>query len=420
MISYGLYLWHWPIYVFLTQERTGLEGTSLLFVRLLVTFAVATASYFLVELPVRHGALRGRTVRAAIPAFAALLAIAVVASTARPVPETFQSVSASQLKAPTPAPAPIVVAKTATTKVRKAPLRVMLVGDSVANSLAPGLAATAKARGYQFWNASVPGCGLGTDVGDRWFDEWRGVYPPCLPGWRDRWPHELKVFRPDIVVGLFGAQDAFDRRMNGHIVHFDTPDGTALATHDLQSATTMLSSRGAHVVLLTTPYYVMGWPQKVQIERSPLNAPWIDRYNLLQTGRGPPQRRSRLGRRPQPLSRSRRPLDRHGCRHQGAHVRPLPPLTGGRRVRREVADAETPEAPLDRGTPALNQSRALAAAATTATPPAPRHREVHVVGFPELLAVDLLDAMPTGAHEIAPRHDLHVRHFAWRAARISC
>jgi len=284
MISYGLYLWHWPIYVFLTQDRTGLEGTSLLLVRVVVTFAAATASYFLVELPVRHGALRGRTVRAAIPAFAVVLAIAVVASTSRPVPETFQSVSASQLKAPTPAPAPIVVAKSATTKVRKAPLRVMLVGDSVANSLAPGLAATAKARGYQFWNASVPGCGLGTDVGDRWFDEWRGVYPPCLPGWRDRWPHELKVFRPDIVVGLFGAQDAFDRRMNGHVVHFDTPDGSALAMHDLQSATTMLSSRGAHVVLLTTPYYVMGWPQKVQIERSPLNAPWIDRYNLLQRG----------------------------------------------------------------------------------------------------------------------------------------
>jgi peptidoglycan/LPS O-acetylase OafA/YrhL len=283
MISYGLYLWHWPIYVFLSPERTGLDGASLLFLRLLVTFAVATASYFVVEAPVRRGVLRGRAVRAAIPAFAVVLAIVVVASTARPVPETFQSVSASQLRAPSPLP--VVVASTTKAKVHKrAPLRVMLVGDSVANSLAPGLAATAKAHGYQFWNASVPGCGLGTDVGDRWFDEWRGVYPACLPGWRDRWPHELRVFRPDIVVGLFGAQDAFDRRVNGHIVHFDTPDGNALATQDLRSATTLLSSQGAHVVLLTTPYYVMGWPQKVEIERSPLNAPWIDRYNLLQRG----------------------------------------------------------------------------------------------------------------------------------------
>jgi lysophospholipase L1-like esterase len=158
----------------------------------------------------------------------------------------------------------------------------MLVGDSVANSLAPGLAATAKARGYEFWNASIPGCGLGTDVGDRWFDEWRGIYAPCLPGWRQRWPGELSAYRPDIVVGLFGAQDAFDRRINNRVYKFDTPDGAALARTDLTVATKLLSSRGAHVVLLSTPYYVLGWPQKVQVERSPLFAPWIDRYNGIE------------------------------------------------------------------------------------------------------------------------------------------
>ena len=58
-ISYGLYLWHWPVYVVLTTDRTGLDDTPLLLVRLAVTFAVATASYYLVELPVRRGALRG-------------------------------------------------------------------------------------------------------------------------------------------------------------------------------------------------------------------------------------------------------------------------------------------------------------------------------------------------------------------------
>jgi len=31
--------------------------------------------------------------------------------------------------------------------------------------------------------------------------------------------------------------------------------------------------------LLTTPYYVLGWPQQVQVDRSPLFKSWTDLYN---------------------------------------------------------------------------------------------------------------------------------------------
>jgi peptidoglycan/LPS O-acetylase OafA/YrhL len=278
VISYGLYLWHWPIYVFLTADRTGLTGASLLFLRLIVTFAVATLSFFLVESPIRRGALRGWAVRVSTPVIAAVLGIAVIASTAGDVPATFASVSTKQLTTP---PTSLVVATPKATHAPR-PLRIMIVGDSVANSMAPGLEATAKTRGWIVWNVSVPGCGLGTDVGDRWFNYWRGIYGPCLPGWRQRYPEEIKAFKPDIVVGLFGAQDAFDRRINGNVIPFDTDAGAKLAEQDLQGAVNILSSGGAHVVLLSTPYYVLGWPQKVQVERSPLNPAWIDRYNLLE------------------------------------------------------------------------------------------------------------------------------------------
>ena len=36
------------------------------------------------------------------------------------------------------------------------------------------------------------------------------------------------------------------------------------------------------MVVLTTPYYVLGWPMKIDTERSSMHKPWIDRYNLLQ------------------------------------------------------------------------------------------------------------------------------------------
>jgi peptidoglycan/LPS O-acetylase OafA/YrhL len=55
LISYGLYLFHEPIYIWLNPARTHLALLPLLFVRLTVLVAVATLSYFFVEMPFRRG-----------------------------------------------------------------------------------------------------------------------------------------------------------------------------------------------------------------------------------------------------------------------------------------------------------------------------------------------------------------------------
>jgi peptidoglycan/LPS O-acetylase OafA/YrhL len=70
-ISYGLYLWHLPLFLILDGPRTGLSSWSLLAVRFAATFAAALVSYFLVERPalrlkrrferVRDGARSGPT-----------------------------------------------------------------------------------------------------------------------------------------------------------------------------------------------------------------------------------------------------------------------------------------------------------------------------------------------------------------------
>ncbi|HKH12176.1 MAG TPA: acyltransferase family protein [Rubrobacter sp.] len=56
--SYGIYLWHWPVFM---VTRPGLDvpldGPKLLVVRLAVTVLLAHLSYRYVEQPVRHGAL---------------------------------------------------------------------------------------------------------------------------------------------------------------------------------------------------------------------------------------------------------------------------------------------------------------------------------------------------------------------------
>ena len=54
-ISYGLYLWHWPVILFATAERTGLRGAELLAYRLLAALTLAEVSYWLVERPILGG-----------------------------------------------------------------------------------------------------------------------------------------------------------------------------------------------------------------------------------------------------------------------------------------------------------------------------------------------------------------------------
>jgi peptidoglycan/LPS O-acetylase OafA/YrhL len=52
-LSYGIYLFHWPVFVVLDEARTGWHGWQLATLRLAVTFAAATASYHLLEHPIR-------------------------------------------------------------------------------------------------------------------------------------------------------------------------------------------------------------------------------------------------------------------------------------------------------------------------------------------------------------------------------
>jgi peptidoglycan/LPS O-acetylase OafA/YrhL len=53
-ISYGVYLFHWPIYLVLDEDRTGLDGPALLAIRLAATLAMSVGSFRLFESPIRH------------------------------------------------------------------------------------------------------------------------------------------------------------------------------------------------------------------------------------------------------------------------------------------------------------------------------------------------------------------------------
>jgi peptidoglycan/LPS O-acetylase OafA/YrhL len=270
-ISYGLYLWHWPVYVVLTPARVDLNDGALFAVRIVVTFALATLSYVLVERPIRLGAWRGLRIRIATPAVVTAVLVALLVVTAGAVAQ--RDVTAADARAPDASPRPV-------SATAPAPPRIMLVGDSMADSLAPGLARAAATNGFEFWNGSVLGCGLATDVGERLIDGWTNSDLRCIPGWRERWPQHIADWHPDVVVVLVGAQEPYDRRLNGHEYHFDEQDGYDLARGELLDAVDVLGAQGARVVLLTSPYFTKGWGNLPET-RSVLNPAWIDRWNGL-------------------------------------------------------------------------------------------------------------------------------------------
>jgi peptidoglycan/LPS O-acetylase OafA/YrhL/lysophospholipase L1-like esterase len=275
-VSYGLYLWHWPLYVLISERRTGLDGAPLLAARLAATFAVATASFYLVERPIRRGVLQRWRVRITTPATAGLLAVAFAATTtgaAAPLSE----VAAADIRPPPTAP----TAPASAASGQRGPVRVFVVGDSVAHSMGPGLERAAAAHGLTVWDAAVDGCGITQDVGEQRVWRWESTPPGCSPGWRQRWPVQLGQFDPDVVVALLGTDDAFDRRIDGHEISFDSPEGDELTRNELQGAISTLASNGAHVVALTTPYSppVMSGSRVGIPERSSYNPRWIDRWN---------------------------------------------------------------------------------------------------------------------------------------------
>ena len=44
LISYGVYLFHWPLYLLVDEDRTGLDGSALFAVRLAATIVCAIVS----------------------------------------------------------------------------------------------------------------------------------------------------------------------------------------------------------------------------------------------------------------------------------------------------------------------------------------------------------------------------------------
>jgi peptidoglycan/LPS O-acetylase OafA/YrhL len=270
-ISYGLYLWHWPIFVVLNASRTGLDGPELFTLRLVATFTAAVASFYLIEMPVRRGALRrSREVRIEAGFITAVVLLAAIfqPSATAGVPVIDRTAALRFY----PGPVPRLAAG-----LPGPPVRVLLVGDSIAYMLGNGLDLVSNQYGISLHNMGLSGCSL-EDSTYRIQDS--VVTPPAQCAGRPAaWKFELELFKPQVVVFL-ARLDIVDRLELGSWVHIGEPAFDASLRAVLSHTVAELSSTGARVVFATTPYYSSGetlngtpWPE---------DAPWrVKQFNVI-------------------------------------------------------------------------------------------------------------------------------------------
>jgi peptidoglycan/LPS O-acetylase OafA/YrhL len=251
LISYGVYLWHWPIFLVLTPDRVGWNDYPLFALRVAATLGIAIASYRILEMPIRRGALkRWKASWTLAPAAAGCVAVALVVVTRGGAPTFSVSTVASMELPPTPQPAADAPDAGATPS---GPVRVLIIGDSVAVTLSDGLERAQAASNLAVWNQSVLGCGLVAADAKLFQGNWVDQGTEC-GDWRARWQSDVDTFRPDIVLVLSGAWDTYDMNVEGRSLALGTPDADAYTLAGLERAVDVLASRGGTVVLLTTPY----------------------------------------------------------------------------------------------------------------------------------------------------------------------
>ena len=261
--SYGLYLWHWPIFVVAHARDSG----NRLAVALALTIIINEFVYQYVEIPTRQGALgkwwRNRQqlsamhrrlpvlITAAIVASMGITGVKVVGIEARDlsidtstanvifsVPTTVASASS------------LPAASTTSTTIAKLPRKLVIVGDSQAHSLAinkpSGIEET-----FVITNGSIDGCGVydrGVGVGGT-NGNFRRNFANCV-GFEKKWAKSATTARADVALVVIGAWEVLDLKINGFTFAVKTSPADTIFRTQMKRGIDALRSTGATVALL--------------------------------------------------------------------------------------------------------------------------------------------------------------------------
>ncbi len=291
-ISYGLYLWHWPVILFVNGARSGLTGAPLLWTRIAISVGLAELSYWIMERPILAGYLPGR--RLAATGLVGVVLLGGIAgpwsvlprasgandanfahkldSLAQTQNRETQQLTRTRLTAPKPPPVyssdpGVRKAQTPLSAIPAEPLNVLLVGDSTAWSAGLAVGTRESAWRVNMINASRIGCGIAPGVGAGDGDQAPVKYGECW-NWPQEWQQTVAVQKPDVSLLIVGHWEVVNRLVNGKVMHVGQPVYDNLLKQQFEKAVQVLGSAGGKVALATAPCYLRPerpdgtyWPQ---------------------------------------------------------------------------------------------------------------------------------------------------------------
>ncbi len=272
MLSYGVYVYHWPIFLWVGALHLGLGQWPRFLVEVAITWVVAVCSYYLLELPIRRGELpfgltrqgwrRQLNLAWSIPVAFLLVGVGALAVSAAAPPPAFDFAAAQRKLDHLGSGTPRAKAVKTSQSGPLAPLPVAKVGafgDSTALVVGSGINDAAASTGgvEEVTGGAWVGCGLGIggDYRSTVDPSYTGPTRPACNAWPTTYARVVSQNQPDLALVLDAPWDVMDRRLVGDTKwrSFGDPVYDRWFLSEMVQVVNVLSADGATVVWLTSP-----------------------------------------------------------------------------------------------------------------------------------------------------------------------
>jgi peptidoglycan/LPS O-acetylase OafA/YrhL len=239
LTSYGVYLWHWPLFVILSPERLPISGWLLTLLRFSATLAVSLISYRWLEQPIRKHGLRFGKPIVVLPAVVAMCSWLLWNST------HYIATAKS-----------VLMTLPLTSVIPPGTKSVLVVGDSVAQALGERMRSVQTGKNIMVIERGTPNCSI-----------LEGTVPTLSLSRRRHeggdcdiaWEKDAETLHPDIALVVLGGGHFAPAEVDGRWQRPCENGWTRVYAEELEKDLRALKPRVGQLWVTRIPYGLGVW-----------------------------------------------------------------------------------------------------------------------------------------------------------------